>query len=241
MNSVDKLKVKVCGITTMEEVKELVKLDIEYLGFIFVKKSKRFIDKDDAKVLIRYIKQNSNIKTVGVFVDSPLENVLEIMNYAELDVIQLHGNEDDEYILNLKDCIKTSIEKKKDFEIWKAVSADSVANYQAENLNRNHYNNQNYNEYLGLSNTADAILLDSGKGGTGKTFDWQKFKDIGLNRRIILAGGISNENVKTACKIIKPEIVDINSRVEDEKTGKKDIQKIKEFLAAVDKYKALIY
>lgn len=213
MSSENKIKVKVCGITTMNEVAELVKLDIDYLGFIFVQKSKRYIDKENAKKFIDYVKSNSDIKTVGVFLDASIDEVIETQNYAGLDVVQLHGNEDDEYILNLKNRTLP--------EIWKAVSADSDSGAQQVGECFNNYD------------AADAILLDSGKGGTGKTFNWQKYKDIGLNRRIILAGGISIENVNTACEIIKPEIVDINSRVEDETTGKKDIRKIKEFLYAV--------
>lgn len=220
MSSEDKIKVKVCGITTIEEVKELVKLDIEYLGFIFVEKSKRYIDKESAKKLADYVKSNSDsdIKTVGVFLDASIDEIIETQIYAGLDVIQLHGNEDNDYILNLKNKYMASYKNKTLPEIWKAVSADSD------------YGARQHKNYFSNYDAADAILLDSGKGGTGKPFNWQKYKDIGLNRRIILAGGISNENVNTACEIIKPEIVDINSRVEDETTGKKDMRKIKEFL-----------
>ncbi len=197
------MEIKICGIRREEDIEIINKYKPEYIGFIFAP-TRRYVSPNDAAKLKE--KLNGDTKTVGVFVDEKPEKVREIAETVGLDVIQLHGGEDAEYIkkLNTK-C-----------EIWKAVRVkdDGV---------------------IPDTKGADKILLDKYSeeelGGTGKAFDWLRAGDAKIKKPVILAGGLNSENVKRGIEIFSPVCVDVSSSVET--NGVKDEKKIKEFTDTV--------
>lgn len=198
------LGVKICGITTMEEIEILNKYPVNYVGFVFAK-SKRQVSKAKVKKLISAL--NKNIKTVGVFIN-PVEEVLEISKYLNLDIVQLHGNEDKEYVDRVR----------QDFNVWKCISIDEEFNIP--NIE------------------ADGYLLDTYKngksGGTGSVFDWSLVSGFSKDNFTILAGGLRPENVLKAIKVVNPHCIDLSSGVET--NGSKDEKKIKDLFERLDDY-----
>ena len=196
-------KIKFCGLSRLCDIEAANELKPDYVGFVFAEKSKRYVDLQTAKNL----KQNLNheIKSVGVFVDEKIENIISIANMNIIDLIQLHGNENELYIKQLRNFTDKIIIK-----AFKIKSQDDI--YNAE------------------KNIADYVLLDSGTG-TGKIFDWNL---ISLSRPYFLAGGLNPENVSEAVKILKPFAVDVSSGIEGCK-GFKDKNKMSEFISAVGK------
>ena len=140
-------KIKICGLKREQDIEYVNEFLPEFAGFVFYPKSKRYVDFEKAKTLKS--KLDKNIKAVGVFVNEDIENILFLCNNNIIDIVQLHGNEDEEYIKKLKEKTeKPSI---------KAVRID-----------------KNKEDYSSLFDTsADYILLDS-TAGSGKTFDWEK-------------------------------------------------------------------
>lgn len=194
-------KIKLCGIRRKEDIEIINKTDISYIGFIFYKNSFRYIDINKAKSLKKLL--NPKIKVCGVFVNEDMEKILNIVKNNIIDIIQLHGNEDNNYIEKLKEKSKKKIIKA--FEI----------------------NNERDIEKA-LNSKADFIMFDAGKG-SGKTFDWNLIK--GVQRNYFLAGGINLENINKAFNIIKPYAIDLSSSIES--NGFKDENKIKNILERV--------
>lgn len=186
-----RVKVKICGLYRMEDIfmiNEIFKENvIDYVGFVVnIPKSHRNVSVSQVHEFRK--KLNAQVKTVGVFVDEPLESVADVA--FSLDVIQLHGSESVEYLGKLrKQC--------PDKEVWKAFSVKTTE--EVENA---------------LEFPSDKVLLDYGKG-EGKTFDWTILKEV--KKPFILAGGITPENVKKAILEVSPEIVDLSSGVETDK------------------------
>ncbi|TDT71867.1 phosphoribosylanthranilate isomerase [Hypnocyclicus thermotrophus] len=193
------MKIKICGIRRKEDIDIINKYNPDYIGIIFYPKSKRYIKPNIIAPFLNNL--NPNIKKVGVFVNETFDTVNEISNICNLDIIQLHGNEDIEYIKNIK---KT---------VWKALSVKN------KNIKKQM---EIYKKYV------EIILLDNGKGGTGKTFNWKYAKNLSENYKIALAGGININNVKEAIKIVNPSIIDISSGVEI--NSYKDEEKIKNII-----------
>ncbi len=191
-------KVKLCGLTRLEDILIVNKLLPEYIGFVFVKKSKRYISVDSAKQLKN--KLDKRVKAVGVFVDEDINIIKSIASLEIIDMIQLHGNEDNDYIKQLKQVC--------DKPIIKAVQIKSLDDI-----------------VLATNVLADYVLLDSGKG-TGKTFDWSLINNI--KRPYFLAGGLDENNVKQAIKQLNPFGVDVSSNIET--NGVKDEIKMKNFV-----------
>lgn len=132
--------------------------------------------------------------------------LLQIANYLELDAIQLHGDEDEAYIKELKNLLK-----KKYVEVWKSIAISDERDIKKIHMC-----------------TADKVLLDHGKGGTGVSFPWEIMQDKKMTKPIILAGGLNSENVKKAIETVKPYAVDVSSGVEID--GTKNFNKIDEFI-----------
>ena len=154
-----------------------------------------------------FVQGNSNfekIKTVGVFVNETVENLLKIAEEVKLDVIQLHGDEDESFIQTLKE--------QSNVEVWKAVQVRSAAD--AEKW---------------IDSSADMLLFDAyhkdERGGTGEVFDWSSLDEF--ERPFMLAGGIDSTNVARAIRTVRPYGIDISSGIETE--GVKDDEKIKAF------------
>lgn len=173
------------------------------MGFILSERFKRFVKPEDVASFRKFVPAST--KTVGVFVDEPEDYVIGCAKTAKLDMIQLHGNEDDGYINDIKE--KTGLPV---IKMVKPVSESDI-------IAARHC-------------VADLILLDSGTG-TGKVFDWSLIRD--LDRDYILAGGLTPENVGEAVERLKPFAVDVSSGVETE--GIKDFSKMKAFAAEVRK------
>jgi indole-3-glycerol phosphate synthase/phosphoribosylanthranilate isomerase len=195
-------KVKICGITRLEDAQFCVDQGVDYLGFIFYEKSKRYISPANAKKIIEKIKQkNQSVNFIGVFVNEEKEQLLQTMTDCSLDFVQLHGEEDESYFSDIKD--KTI----KAFRV-----EDQMNQFQIDHINRC---------------KAKGVLLDTyskkARGGTGKSFNWRNIKDINHDN-LFLAGGLTPENVQAALDY-KPDVLDINSGVELS-PGIKDHEKI---------------
>jgi len=195
-------KIKICGLYRNEDIDYVNLYQPDYIGFVFYSPSYRSINMRRAKELKK--KLNKNILAVGVFVNEPIENIAICVKEKIIDVIQLHGKEDENYIQALKEQIPQC-------EIWKAFCIQS-----REDIKK------------AMKSKADKILLDYGKG-EGKPFDWKLLESI--NRPFILAGGIHNENVKEAVMQFHPIAVDVSSGVETNR--EKDPQKIRAIIENV--------
>lgn len=210
-------KVKMCGISKVETIPAVVEAKPDYMGLVFAP-SKRQVTVDQAKTLVeelhkQYTKRYNNgaeqsnddeIKTVGVFVNETLDNLVSIATEANLDVVQLHGDEDEAFIQSLKE--RTNV------EVWKAVQIRSSTDSEAW-----------------IDSSADMLLFDAyhkdERGGTGEVFDWSCLDEF--ERPFMLAGGIDSTNVARAIRTVRPYGIDISSGIETD--GVKDDEKIKAF------------
>ncbi|HIC91719.1 MAG TPA: phosphoribosylanthranilate isomerase [Syntrophaceae bacterium] len=199
-------RVKICGITNIEDAKAAISLGVDALGFIFAE-SPRKIEPDKARKIILNLPPIIGI--VGVFVDEKEEIVKEIASHCGLNTLQFHGSETPEY------CNLFPHKIIKAFRIKDEMSLKEIPHYQR---------------------WADAFLLDTYKkgirGGTGRTFDWKlaiKSKKFGP---IILSGGLRPDNVKDAILEVRPYGVDVGSGVES-LPGKKDYRLLEEFITQV--------
>ena len=196
-------KIKLCGLSRKCDIEWANALKPEYIGFVFWSKSKRNVPPEKAKELKDFL--SPDIKAVGVFVDEPIENVAELLNDNIIDIAQLHGGEDEEYIKKLRAL--------SDKPIIKAFLLKSESDTERAE-----------------KSTADYILVDSGTG-TGKSFDWELLKNI--SRPYFLAGGLCCENISQAITALDPYAVDVSSGIET--NGCKDKNKMAAFVAAVRK------
>ena len=216
-------KIKMCGISKVETIPAIVDAKPDYMGLVFAP-SKRQVTVDQAKTLVeelhkqyanrynRDAEQYSNqtlihqefIKTVGIFVNEMLDNLVTIATEVNLDAVQLHGDEDEAFIQSLKE--RTNV------EVWKAVQIRSAADAEAW-----------------IDSSADMLLFDAyhkdERGGTGEVFDWSCLDEF--ERPFMLAGGINSTNVARAIRTVRPYGIDISSGIETE--GVKDDEKIKAF------------
>ncbi|MEK7298723.1 MAG: phosphoribosylanthranilate isomerase [Candidatus Margulisiibacteriota bacterium] len=199
------MKIKICGITNLEDAQNAVSLGADAIGYIFVKESPRYITPEKAEEISLYMPPFVHI--VGVFVDQSKEEIDEITCRCRLDLLQLHGNETPEF------CLKMSRRVVKAFPIRELADLNPIPAYQG---------------YV------SGVLLDTKsetvKGGTGKSFDWGialKAKDFDIP--IILAGGINAGNINKAIKLVNPYAVDLSSGVEVS-PGVKDYNKMQDVI-----------
>ena len=179
-------KIKLCGLRRECDIMYANELLPDYIGFVFVETSKRFVSVEEATKLKRML--DERIIPVGVFVDAPIDFIASIVDREIIRAVQLHGKEDNQYIKELR--------KKVDCTIIKAFRIDSEADVKEAE-----------------TSYADYVLLDSGSG-SGKTFDWSYINNI--NREYFLAGGLTPDNVAEAIKILHPFGVDASSSLETE-------------------------
>ena len=177
-------KVKFCGLRRTEDIEYVNELKPEYIGFVFAKKSKRYVTPDEAKELKAML--DPGIKACGVFVNEEIDEVVRFLEEGIIDIAQLHGSEDEAYIKELKN--RTDARVIKAFE----VKGEDVIK-EAE------------------GSSADMILLDSGKG-SGMVFNWQLIK--GISRPYFLAGGLTPENAEDAIAALSPYALDVSSGIE---------------------------
>ena len=201
-----KTKIKVCGLKSMEDVGIMNEFLPDYCGFIVdFPSSHRSITKQVAENLSKEL--NPRIKTVGVFVNSPVEDVIELLNIGVIQIAQLHGNEDEDYI--------HEVQAKTNKPVIKAIIV-----------------RDEFDVLRGKSSPADFILLDGGKG-SGDVFDWNLIMDI--KRDFFLAGGLGEDNLKKAIQTLHPYGVDLSSSLETD--GKKDREKIQRIMKIMEPFR----
>lgn len=202
-NEEDRTKVKICGLTSLEDARFASGALCHYLGFIFFEESPRHIEHAEAGAIINWIE---GPECVGVFVNQPLDDVNMIARQTGIDIVQLQGNESPEYC--------ELVEKK----VIKAihVTADSTPESLRKQVER-------------YRNVVDHILFDNKTdgqwGGTGQTFDWSLLEDVADGISFFLAGGLNPSNVREACKKVHPYAIDMCSGLELD-AGIKDFDKI---------------
>ena len=200
-------RIKLCGLFRPCDIEAANRLRPEYIGFVFAEKSRRYISYEKAAELKALL--SPQIKSVGVFVDEKPERIADLFNKGVIDLAQLHGREDDEYIGQLR--MLTDKPLIKAFRIERAEDMEKAK-----------------------KSSADYILLDSG-AGSGRVFNWRIIKD--MKKPWFLAGGLSPDNVKSAIKECLPYAVDVSSGIETD--GQKDEEKMAAFVAHVRKEKQL--
>jgi phosphoribosylanthranilate isomerase len=202
-------KIKICGITNLEDGRFASGLFVDYLGFIFYDKSPRYIEPAKAGAIINWLE---GPEKVGVFVNQPLDEVNATAKETGLDLVQLHGNETPEYceliekpIIKVIHVTKESTKKTLKTEVDKY---DSVAEF-----------------FLFDTKVEDQW------GGTGKTFDWSIITEL-TDKPFFLSGGLNTDNVGKAIEFTKPYAVDVSSSIEEE-PGLKDLEKMEIFVNTV--------
>jgi phosphoribosylanthranilate isomerase len=199
------VRVKICGITNLDDAFAALDYGADALGFVFYAKSPRSISLDKAKNIISSLPPF--VTTVGVFVDIEKTEVEEHASYVGVDIIQLHGSESPEY------CNHFANKK-----VIKAIRIKELSDL----------------EPLSRYKTASAFLLDTyapkEAGGTGRIFNWEIAIEAKTSGRIILAGGLTAENIEEAIRFVQPYGVDVSSGVEGSQKGKKDHKKLRSFI-----------
>lgn len=212
----NQLKLKVCGLTKIEQIQDLIDLKVDFLGFIFYDKSPRFVLN---KLSLEEISEIEHSGKVGVFVNEDLDNIIEISEKANLNFIQLHGDENDNFILELNEKLNPEI---------KIIKVIRIGNQTSDELQKTINQQPQIIDYLLFDTDSKAF------GGTGKTFDWKILNEIKITIPYFLSGGISLENIHQLSTINhQPIALDINSKFEIE-PGNKDLEKIKEFLSLIN-------
>lgn len=197
------MRVKVCGIRTYEDAALCLDEGVDGLGFNFYSRSPRFISAAEARSILKRLPPL--VTAIGLFVNSPISEVVEIALAAGIQVLQLHGDETPEYCSHLGD-----------WPLIKAIRVDTTTrhcDYPVAGL---------------LLDSKDPVLF----GGTGKSFDWSAAAAIASDKPIILAGGLHSGNVREAILTVRPYAVDVCSGVESE-PGKKDGRRLKAFMNEV--------
>ena len=193
-------KIKCCGLMRNADIDMANRLHPDYIGFVFAKKSRRYIEMDTSKALKSRLDQD--IRAVGVFVDAEIDEITAQVNAGIIEMIQLHGSEDVNYLKRLQEHV--------DVPIIKAVQIRTKEDTK------------------GLESIpADLLLLDAG-AGDGKVFDWDLLEDI--RQPYFLAGGLNPENVGDAVALLHPYGVDISTGIETD--GYKDEAKMRAFINA---------
>ena len=194
-------KIKLCGLTRPCEIQAVNDLRPDYVGFVFYPKSRRCLTPKQAVKLRQLL--DPDINAVGVFVDEPPEKIAVLLGGGVIDIAQLHGQEDTEYVMRLRELSDKPIIKA--FCIGKPEDCLPAEDFPSEYL-----------------------LLDSGMG-SGVAFDWSAV--AGVRRDYLLAGGLNPDNAAAAVRMLHPYGVDVSSGIETD--GIKDLNKMAAFVAAV--------
>lgn len=196
-------RVKICGITNLEDALHAVQCGADALGFVFYSGSSRWISPEKARVIIGELPPF--VTTVGLFVNQPTEEVRSVGDFCHLDVVQLHGDEPPEVCQDLAPCRVVKALRLRD-----AGSLDGVDRYPV-----------------------CAVLLDAWVpdqfGGTGHRCDWRLAAEVSRQRTTILAGGLNPDCVADAVRLVQPYAVDVSSGVES-MPGRKDPDKVAAFI-----------
>jgi phosphoribosylanthranilate isomerase len=205
----DTPKVKICGITNAEDAAAAVDAGADALGFVFYRKSPRYIEPTLARQIIMSLPPL--VIPVGVFVDEDQQTVRNLMDDCGLTIAQLHGNESATYCKELGRTVLKAL-RMKDRSTFLALA-----------------------EYRGRAGVRGFVLdafSDQAYGGTGQVIDWQLAAEVGKAAKILLAGGLTADNVEQAIQTVHPYGVDVSSGVE-QSPGMKDHEKMRAFIRAV--------
>ena len=178
-------RIKLCGLSRPCDIEKANALKPEYIGFVFVPKSRRCVSPETAEALRKML--DPAIRAVGVFVREDPERIAGLLDRGIIDLAQLHGNEDEKYIARLRALTGKPL--------IRAFRVDSPADLADAR-----------------ESAADFILLDNGAGGTGESFDWSVLQ--GFDRPYFLAGGLRPENATAAVEALRPFAVDVSSGIE---------------------------
>jgi phosphoribosylanthranilate isomerase len=206
------LRVKICGITRLEDAQLACDLGADAIGFIFYEKSPRAITLENAAAIAAQLPDY--MARVGVFVNTPPAEIFRYIEAVKLQAVQLHGD----YSL-------TAIEQ---FDPDQVIAVARVGEtFRCQDLER-------------FQGRVAAILLDTQKrglyGGTGETFDWSAAIEAKAYSRVILAGGLNPDNVCQAVETVRPYAIDVSSGVEAT-PGKKDHQKLRQLFQRIQAYR----
>ena len=200
------VKVKVCGITRTADAMRASDLGASAVGFIFWKKSRRYVDPDSAKVIAAQLPPD--VAPVGVFVDPAYEEVCEVAAHVGLAAVQLHGDESFDFCRGLPYRVVKAV------AVGEATTADEIRAIPAE--------------ITPLLDAHDPL----GRGGTGRTIDWSVASAVARERRVFLSGGLAPNNVLRAIRTVRPYGVDVSSGVEAA-PGQKDAERLRVFFEQV--------
>ncbi|MBR2666599.1 MAG: phosphoribosylanthranilate isomerase [Oscillospiraceae bacterium] len=194
-------KIKLCGLRRAEDIDAANALRPDYVGFVFARVSRRYVTTERAAVLRTRLAPG--ILAVGVFMNEPPENVAALLTAGVIDLAQLHGGEDADYLARLRERTDRPL-----IQAFRIRTAEDVRSAERS--------------------PAEYILLDAG-AGTGTVFDWGLLERV--SRPYFLAGGLDAENVSEAVKQLRPYAVDVSTGIETD--GVKDPRKMEAFVSAV--------
>ena len=204
------MKIKICGITTLEDARFCAAAGADYLGFIQFEGSPRYVSARDAHSIIEWI---HGPRTVGVFVNASPDDVNASADRAGFDFVQLQGDESPEVCAAIERPVIKGIGIRSGMSVYDVRS--QIAQYR---------------------DVADFVLLDNRSGGlhggTGQAFDWRIASDLASVPPVFLAGGLRPENVSQAVRVVRPFAVDVASGVE-ETPGRKDFARVQDFVDAL--------
>jgi phosphoribosylanthranilate isomerase len=197
--------IKICGVTSVHDAQMVERAGVEAIGLNFVPHSKRYISVAQAAQISAAL--GPFISRVGVFVNAPLDEVISTVKGVDLDVVQLHGDEDDDYAASVKDVARViralSIRSQQDVEIALRQPTDII----------------------------DAVMVDGAMPGSGQPFSWQDAQGLQDVPCLILAGGLTSANVQLGIQTLLPYGVDVASGVESS-PGTKEFAKVQDFVVA---------
>lgn len=202
------VKVKICGIKTLQDVEIVNRQKLDFTGFVFYPLSKRYVSLITARSL--KAKLNKKIKSIGVFVNAPPEEIAAAAELGIINMVQLHGDETNAYIAELRKICTLPVIKA--VRVREEADIKKAAFYNCDYFLFDTYSTASY-------------------GGTGRQFDTQLLKGVKINKPYFLAGGLNAGNVRSVLKGLKPYAVDVSGGVET--GGSKDEIKIKNFIKQV--------
>lgn len=208
------MRVKICGITRIDQGQAIAELGADSIGFICVQQSPRYLNPDRIRLIADALP--NKVAKVGVFANHSLKEIVSVLGQAHLSAIQLHGTESPEFCVQLRQLIPPEIELIKAFRIKSATSLAQTATYD---------------------NCVDTLLLDAYHpqmlGGTGHTINWQDLTQFKPAIPWMLAGGLTPNNVGEALSRLQPDGIDLSSGVE-RSPGDKDLDQVKLLFQALN-------
>ena len=207
-------KIKICGIKTLKDALAAIEAGVDYLGFNFYPKSVRFIEKETCAEITSALKrEHPQIKLVGVFVNLSVDEIKDILNICQLDLAQLHGDETPEMLESFNG------------KAFKAIRLSATTSVETS-----------VHPFVKQSDDSPALLVDAAVkgvyGGSGVTADWSVAAELAKRYPLLLAGGLTPENVADAVRQVRPWGVDVASGVESA-PGEKDASRMSAFVKAV--------